>query len=276
MKKRFLGAVGVVCAVLFSAGESSAINTPDSGACSSSNPCLDILTGGGGGTFDRTAIRGRGEIDSTGVWGTSATGNGIRGVTGSSSNAAISATSPSATGLAYWGTGNITVSGSTATKAGGGSWAVLSDARLKTDVKDFRGGLADLEKVRAVTFKYNGRAGTESNGREHVGVIAQELEKVLPSMVTTQKRKLNEGDAKETDLKVVDGNAFTYMLINAVKEQQEIIETQERRISALEHPRATVSASALGGGLGLGLAFGLLPVAFFASRRRKVSPVNDD
>jgi trimeric autotransporter adhesin len=227
------------------------------------------------GTIDHSAMRGTGEGIATGVWGASATGNGMRAVTGSSSNAAISALSPSSTGLAYWGTGNLTISGSAGTKAGGGTWAVLSDGRLKKDVKDFRSGLDGLEKIRPVTFKYNGLAGTENHGLEHVGVVAQELEKVFPSMVTTQKRKLRQGDAEETDVKVVDGNAFTYMLINAVKEQQEIIETQERRIAALERPRTSLSASALGGGLGLGLVFGLLPVAFFASRRRKGSPVND-
>jgi trimeric autotransporter adhesin len=220
----------------------------------------------------QSAMRGTGLNLATGVWGVSQQGNGVRAVTSSSSSAAMSATSPDATGLAYWGTGNLTISGSTGAKAGGGMWAVFSDGRLKKEVKDFRTGLAGLERIRPVTFKYNGLAGTENHGLEHVGVIAQELEKIFPSMVSTQKRKLNEGDSKEADVKIVDGNAFTYMLINAVKEQQEIIETQDRRIAALEHPRTSLSASALGGGLGLGLVFGLLPVAFFASRRRKASP----
>jgi hypothetical protein len=275
IKKRILAAVGVLCAVLFSAGEASAlINLPDSGECASpaNGGCWTILVAG---NLNHSALRGNGASEATGVWGTSGTGNGMRAVTGSSSNAAMSALSPSATGLAYWGTGGLIISGSTGTKGGGGMWGVFSDGRLKKDVKDFRTGLDGLEKIRPVTFKYNGLAGTENHGLEHVGVVAQELEKVFPSMVTTQKRKLNEGDAKETDIKVVDGSAFTYILINAVKEQQEIIETQGRRIAALERPRSSLSASALGGGLGLGLVFGLLPVAFFASRRRKGSPVND-
>jgi trimeric autotransporter adhesin len=251
---------------------------PDRGDCFGPG-----VAGGGCWTITNTssnathsAIRGDGiGTGASGIWGTSASSNGVRGYTSSSTNAAISALSPSSTGLAYWGTGNLTISGSTGTKAGGGTWAVLSDGQLKKDVKDFRTGFAGLEKIRPVTFKYNGLAGTENNGREHVGVIAQELEKVFPSMVSTQKRKLNEGDAKEVDVKVVDGNALTYMLINAVKEQQEIIETQGRRISALEQPRATFSPATLGGGLGLCLVFGLLPAAFVASRRRKGSPVND-
>jgi hypothetical protein len=38
-------------------------------------------------------------------------------------------------------------------------WAVLSDGQLKKDVQDFRTGFAGLEKIRPVTFKYNGLAG---------------------------------------------------------------------------------------------------------------------
>jgi hypothetical protein len=270
---RLFGAV--CCGYLLFAATASAITLRDSGTCFgqvAGGACLIITNHDGVNT--EASIRGSGENQAMGLHGVSVNNNGVRGETSHATNAAISALSPGATGLAYWGTGNLTISGSTGTKAGGGMWAVFSDGQLKKDVKDFRTGFAALEKIRPVTFKYNGLAGTENNGREHVGVIAQELEKVFPSMVSTQKRKLNEGDTKDADVKVVDANALTYMLINAVKEQQEIIETQERRISALEHPRTPFSAAASGGGLGLGLVFGLLPAAFVAFRRRKGSLVS--
>lgn len=56
----------------------------------------------------------------------------------------------------------------------------------------FRRGLADLLRIRFVS----------SRDKRCVGVIAQEVEQVVTSMVTVQKKKM--GDL--TDIKVVDSN----------------------------------------------------------------------
>lgn len=166
-------------------------------------------------------------------------------------NAAVIAALPgNSNALAYW-------SGGAASKPGGGPWSGNSDVRVKKDIKDFKVGLNAVLKVHPITYKYNGLADTQDDGNEFVGVIAQELEKIAPSMVQAHKRKLRPGDKEETDLKVVDPNAFTYMLINAVQEQQ-------ARIDRLERRRDPLSPYVSGlGGLG---AIGLAGVFF---RRRK-------
>jgi hypothetical protein len=207
----------------------------------------------------------------TGVFGASDTYGGVIGQTGSATAAAVSGWSPSASGVAFFGIGGIQITGSVALKAGGGSWGVFSDARIKKDVKTLDWGLDQLRRIRPVVFKYNGLGGTDDDGRQHVGVIAQELERLLPAMVTSRRGRLHKGDAEETDIKVVDPSAFTYVLVNAVKEQQEIIEQQGARLAALERARGPLSASFLNGGVGAGLAIGLLPLAFVAIRRRKSS-----
>jgi hypothetical protein len=148
-----------------------------------------------------------------------------------------------------------------------GEWSAYSDERLKKDVIDFRHGLADLTRVRPVTFKYNGLGVTQDDGVEYVGVIAQELEKVMPSMISSIKEKLHEGDAADTDVKVVDPSAFTFMLINAVKEQQKAIDEQEARIASLEAGRRPLISGIGEGGIGLGmLAFA---GAVVATRRKR-------
>jgi hypothetical protein len=114
--------------------------------------------------------------------------------------------------------GNLTLWNGQAYKPGGGQFAAVSDERVKQDVVDFKAGLDALEKIRVVKYQYNGLGGTEKNGKEYVGVIAQELEKVSPFMVSTRKAKLRENDKVETDIKQVDPNAFTYMLINSVQQ----------------------------------------------------------
>jgi hypothetical protein len=202
--------------------------------------------------------------DSPGVRGNSDTSNGVIGYTNSPTNAAISAVSPSNSGLAYWGTGGIILSGSFAQKAGGGSWTAPSDQRIKKDVRDFDQGLKQVLRVRPVTFKYNGLGGTSDDGKKYVGVIAQDLEKISPAMVSNRKAKLHQADAKETDIKQVDPSAFSYMLINAVRQQQEIIERQEARIARLEGGRAPLMSALLPGDLGGGILLGLLPLGFLA------------
>ena len=203
-----------------------------------------------------------------GVHAESATGNGLVASNTRLDHAAavVSALSGGDSGLAYWGTGAIIITG-TAQKPGGGSWDTWSDARVKKDVVTFRKGLAELLKIRPVNYKFNGLGGTSDNGKEYVGVIAQELEKVLPAMITSRRQKLRPADKEEIDLRVLDPSAFTYVLINAVQEQQTIIDRQEAtlarqeaRLERLERGGGSVLSSAVTGNLGLGLVLGLMPI----------------
>jgi hypothetical protein len=126
-----------------------------------------------------------------------------------------------------------------ASKPGGGEWSSISDVRVKKDIGMFERGLADLEAVRPVTFKYNGLGGTREDNTQYVGVVAQDLEKTLPFMVSSQKKRLHPSDKDVTDIKQVDPSAFTYILINAVKELA--AENREmRRIVCLDHPRESL------------------------------------
>jgi len=111
----------------------------------------------------------------------------------------------------------ITVLGD-AYKPGGGDWSAVSDRRVKKEVEEFQPGLAEIEQVRTVRYKYNGLAGTLDTNKQYVGVIAQELERVAPFMVASQKKKLHPTDSELSDIKEVDPSAFTYMLVNAVQE----------------------------------------------------------
>jgi hypothetical protein len=135
-------------------------------------------------------------------------------------------------------------------KPGGGPWQSTSDRRVKKDVVEFRSGLAEVEQVRAVRFKYNGLAGTVNSDKEYVGVIAQEIEKVAPYMVSSRQKKLHPTDAAPVDLKEVDANAFTYMLVNAVQElsqQNKEMARQNKEMKKLlcqDHPTAALCGNA--------------------------------
>ena len=125
------------------------------------------------------------------------------------------------------------VSGGNAFKNGGGSWSGFSDRRLKKDIQTYSDGLSLIDQVKPVTFKYNGLGGTADDGKEYVGIIAQELEKIAPYMISVRKKKLSSEDSEETDLRAVDPSAFTYMLVNAVHELSDKSKLQQKQIDAL-------------------------------------------
>ncbi len=115
---------------------------------------------------------------------------------------------------------NLFVDGS-AGKPGGGSWTTSSDRRLKKDINPYKDGLNEIDKINTVTYQYNEISGYDIS-KEYVGVIAQELQKIAPYMVSED----NNGYL------AVDNSAMMYMLVNAVKtlkkENTELIEKVER------------------------------------------------
>jgi hypothetical protein len=221
-------------------------------------------------------VYGESTGNGSGVAGIATAGIGVYAQTASSVQPAMYAEAFNSSSLSFYGSGGIHLDGSLAEKVGGGSWTAPSDRRIKKDVKDLDRGLSELMRVRPVTFKYNGLGGTTDDGKEYVGVIAQELETVVPSMVSTRSAKLHKDDAQDTKIEIVDPSAFTYLLINAVKKQQRTIETQERqlatqdaRITDLERRIAPVAASTLPGGSGAWVALALLPIGLLISRKRR-------
>lgn len=148
----------------------------------------------------------------------------------------------SVTGTSSFGN-NLTLTKGQAYKPGGGSWSATSDLRVKKDIANFATGLADLEKVRVVKYKYNGLGGTEDTGEEFIGVVAQELETVAPFMVSTHPEKLHPNDPQSTDIKHVDPSAFVYMLVNSVKELAGKNRALDQQLAALDQRHQAFVAS---------------------------------
>lgn len=116
-----------------------------------------------------------------------------------------------------------------ASKPGGGVWTDNSDARLKRNVVDYRpeDALAAVLQLRPVQFEFNGLAGTPDDGKVFVGLVADEVEPVMPEMVSTREALLHREDTEPTDVKVLDCTALVFALVNATK-------TLVARIEALE------------------------------------------
>jgi hypothetical protein len=136
--------------------------------------------------------------------------------------------------------GSLILIGSTAQKASGTTWSNPSDTRLKDNKQNYTKGLTELLQINVKTWEWNGKAGT-TQGTTGIGVIADEIEVLLPNTVDTYKAKLNINDTEETDVKRFDATEITWLLLNSIKEQQVIIEqlkatttSQQTKIDALE------------------------------------------
>ncbi len=123
--------------------------------------------------------------------------------------------------------------GGSASKPGGGSWSALSDIRLKNNVRDYDKGTAELMQVRVREWEHNGKGGLQA-GSKGLGVVADEIELVLPDTVHTYEGKLNPEDEEVTKIKSVNPTEITWLLVKTVQEQQAKIEALTARIEALE------------------------------------------
>jgi len=113
-----------------------------------------------------------------------------------------------------------------------GSLTQNSDIRLKENITDYTKGTTELMQIQVRQWQYNGK-GETNIGQNGLGVIADEIENVLPSTVSTYPAKLNEDDEIYTDIKRFAAAEITWLLVNTCKEQQALIESQQSQIDAL-------------------------------------------
>jgi hypothetical protein len=137
----------------------------------------------------------------------------------STGNVGIGTTSPS-----Y----QLQLSTDSAAKPSTNTWTIASDSRVKENINPYTKGLDVIMSINPVTYDYNGKAGFEKI-KNNVGVIAQEIKDVLPEGISTYLAKLNEDDIENTELYNFNSHALTYVLINAIKELKNELETLKNK-----------------------------------------------
>ena len=110
-----------------------------------------------------------------------------------------------------------------------GTLTDTSDARLKKDVQPYKEGFEKLLALDPVSFHFNGKAGTSDDSRKRIGLIAQDVQQVLPEIIHPQSRKLNPEDKEETEILTIDSKSLTFVLINAFKEMAARLEKLEKK-----------------------------------------------
>ena len=100
------------------------------------------------------------------------------------------------------------------------STVVASDERIKTNIEQINNPIDKIKKIRGVTFDW------KKTGKASGGIIAQDVQKVLPSIV----KEVNDLEMGTSHL-TVDYNGIVGLLVETVKKQQKDIEALKAKIS---------------------------------------------
>jgi hypothetical protein len=96
-----------------------------------------------------------------------------------------------------------------------------SDRQLKDNISPIENALEKVKQIGGYTFDWNNKQ--EVHHGHDIGVIAQEIEAVLPEVVTT----------RDTGFKAVKYEKIVPLLIEAIKEQQTQIEELKQLVNTL-------------------------------------------
>lgn len=179
-------------------------------------------------------------------YNTDARGTGVYGVSANSS------TSPTSGYRGVWGV-ESTLAGYGVYCTGDmnytGTLYNISDAKLKENIKPYSGAIDILKKLNPVTYNFKKEFYSYGVPKvEQIGLIAQEVEQVLPNFVKQSELSKPDYSTKDTgkasdkqapkkediDIKVLNYEGLIPILVQAVKEQQSQIEDLRKQISELK------------------------------------------
>ncbi|WP_121479441.1 tail fiber domain-containing protein [Enterobacter hormaechei] len=107
---------------------------------------------------------------------------------------------------------------------------VTSDERVKFDKEPVS---AALDKICSLTGFTFGIQLTESESVRSAGIIAQDLEKVLPVAVSSGGTGTTPAGEEINDLKTVDYSAMSALYVEAIKELAERLNLIEKELADL-------------------------------------------
>lgn len=168
--------------------------------------------------------------------GTSASGAGVRGIAITTTAIGVSAVEPTLVGWGVLSQGDL---GAVLPA----NYYTVSDQRLKTNITPIAGSLNKILAMKGYTYDVNQEAYPKyfPVNRKSVGFLAQELEQVLPEAVADKvisspnvSKENPDKNVESMHVKAVCIDFVVPVLVEAVKEQQQLINDLKARIEALE------------------------------------------
>lgn len=119
----------------------------------------------------------------------------------------------------------------------GYKWDVYSDKRLKKEIKTFSDASSIISKLKPKTYFYNQDEFEQLHlpAEKQFGFIAQELEEILPELVSTSKlsTKIVNGERLMEEFKSINYIELIPILIKGMQEQQQQIEELKEEVKKL-------------------------------------------
>ena len=100
------------------------------------------------------------------------------------------------------------------------AWTTYSSRRWKTNIEPLKNPLSKVMSLRGVSFDW------KENGKHDIGFIAEEVGEIVPEVVAYE--------ANGKDAQSVDYARLTALLVEAVKEQQKMIDEMKVEIEVLK------------------------------------------
>ena len=113
----------------------------------------------------------------------------------------------------------LTVARSSTTDPIADAWTTYSSKRWKANIKPINAALEKVQRLRGVSFDW------QDDGKHDIGLIAEEVGEVVPEVVVYEE---NGQDAKS-----INYDRLVAVLIEAVKEQQQVIENQNTELAEI-------------------------------------------
>jgi hypothetical protein len=222
-------ALGIKSKALNSSGARGVV-----GQVTGTNPTSTTSTVGlaGAGYY---GVHGTGSGSGVGVYGSAGYGTAVKGV----------ATNIGVEGEAdYYGVYGLSNNGYAGYFEGsvyGDVFYTGSDAMLKQNVRPLEKGLATVMSLTPKAYEMkNGVTRAKRDPRTKFGLIAQDVQLVLPEVVADIKSPERNADGdlakgKQVEFKALDYMALVPILIKAIQEQQAQIERMQVEISGLKN-----------------------------------------
>jgi hypothetical protein len=120
--------------------------------------------------------------------------------------------------------------------SGSGVTTYTSDRKLKKDIQPIGNALTIINQLKPSSYQF--RVGEFGDmhlpSGKHYGLVAQDLQQVLPELVVEQKYIASNSKDKSFDYLSVNYNELIPVLISGIKEQQQEIDNLEKRVERLE------------------------------------------
>ncbi len=113
----------------------------------------------------------------------------------------------------------LTILRNSATDPIADGWTTYSSRRWKTNIQPINNALEYIKQLQGVRFDW------KETGKSDIGLIAEDVGKVIPEVVTYEENGV--------DAKSVDYARLVSVLIEGMKEQQKVIEQQQKKLDDL-------------------------------------------